>query len=107
MALSRHVLLTLITILLIGCGPGIRFMPGEIPTPNTSAPEHLAEGQQIYQHMLHEMPVLRDSQAVRRVSRILDKLLNVTPTTGHWTVTLIDNPAFNAMTTPGKLRLRF
>lgn len=101
MNLIRHLLLPLITILFIGCGPGIRFLPGEIPTPSTSAPEHLAEGQQIYQHMLNEMPVLRDPQAVKRVSRILDKLLDVTPTTGHWTVTLIDNPAFNAMTTPG------
>jgi predicted Zn-dependent protease len=55
----------------------------------------------MYQQVLNEVPVLRDPQAVTRVSRIIDKLLDATPTTGHWTVTLLDNPAFNAMTTPG------
>jgi predicted Zn-dependent protease len=101
MNLSRYLSIVLAAIVFIGCGPGIRFRPGEIPAPTSTAPEHLEEAHQLHQQIIREMPVLRDPQAVRRVSRILDRILDVTPTTGHWTVTLIDNPAFNAMTTPG------
>jgi predicted Zn-dependent protease len=51
--------------------------------------------------MVNNAPILRDRAAEQRVSDILSKLFDATPTTGHWTVTLIDAPEFNAMTVPG------
>ena len=101
MTLVRHLAISLTLLILTGCGPGIRFRPGEIPFPTATAPENLELGHQLYQEMLSKKPVLHDPQAEKRISRILDKILAVTPTTGHWTVTLIDDPAFNAMTAPG------
>jgi predicted Zn-dependent protease len=51
--------------------------------------------------MVAQNPILRDPVQEKRVAKILQKLLDATPTTGHWTATLVDSPIFNAMTTPG------
>lgn len=101
MNLIRSVVIFAILTICVGCSPGIRFRPGEIPTPTSTAPEYLQAGHQLHQQVLNEMPILREPAAIRRVSRVLTKLLRVTPSMGHWTVTLIDDPRFNAMTAPG------
>jgi predicted Zn-dependent protease len=51
--------------------------------------------------MLAQNPILKDPVQEKRVTKILQKLLDATPTTGHWSATLVDSPVFNAMTTPG------
>ena len=91
----------LLLILLVGCGPGIRYRPGEIPAPTTTDPSDIQAGHQLHAQMLAESPILRDPVQEKRVAKILQKLLNATPTTGHWTATLVDSPDFNAMTAPG------
>ncbi len=48
-----------------------------------------------------QSPILRDKAAEKRVTTILKKLLDATPTTGHWTATIINDRTFNAMTAPG------
>jgi len=85
----------------IGCTPSIRFKPGEIPTPHDSDPQDVAQARFARESIMAEAPILREPQAEARVSRIMQRLLQVTPSTGHWTVTLLDDPTFNAMATPG------
>ncbi len=97
----RRILLALALIVVTGCARGVRIKPGEIPTPPSPDPYYVQQGQQIYQHMVTNAPILRDRAAEQRVSKILSKLLDVTPSLGHWTVILIDSPEFNAMTVPG------
>ncbi|MEY4668222.1 MAG: hypothetical protein RL518_921 [Pseudomonadota bacterium] len=91
----------LLLSLLVGCGPGIRYRPGEIPAPTTTAMQDLQAGHNIHMQMLAESPILRDPVQEQRVTKILSKILGATPRTGHWTATLIDSPVFNAMTAPG------
>ena len=91
----------LILMLLVGCGPGIRFRPGEIPHPTTTNLSDIQAGHQLHAQMLAQSPILRDKAAEKRVTKILQKLLDATPSTGHWTATIIDDRAFNAMTAPG------
>ncbi len=91
----------LLFALLVGCGPGIRFRPGEIPTPSTPNAEYVQKGQQLHGQVVAKGAVLRDRAKEKRVSKILSKLLDATPSTGHWTATLLDEPSFNAMTAPG------
>jgi predicted Zn-dependent protease len=97
----RNLIIGLACILCIGCTPGIRYRPGEIPSPTATDPQFIQQTQQFHAELLQQQPIFRNPSAARRVSRILDKLLDVTPSTGHWTVTLIDDPAFNAMVAPG------
>jgi predicted Zn-dependent protease len=101
MSTFRRFLIFLAIALVTGCGPSIRFRPGEIPSPGATEPEYIYETQQFHAQLLQQQPVYYNPVAVRRVSRILDKLLDATPSTGHWTVTLLDDPAFNAMVAPG------
>lgn len=101
MNLHRALITFLLVVVCVGCGPGIRFRPGEIPVPTATDPEFVQAGHQLHQHVITNQAVLHDPTAERRVSRILGKLLNVTPSLGHWTVTLLDDPRVNAMTAPG------
>jgi predicted Zn-dependent protease len=96
-----RLLTALIVFLLVGCGPGIRFRPGEIPSPASSSPNDIYASQQFYRQTITRGRVLRDPRQEKRVTKILQKLLNATPNTGHWTATLLDSPDFNAMTSPG------
>jgi predicted Zn-dependent protease len=101
MGFIRQTATALLFVLLVGCGPGIRFRPGEIPTPGAPNPAYVHKGQQLHGQVMAKGAVLRDRAAEKRVSRILSKLLDATPSTGHWTATLLDDPSFNAMTAPG------
>ena len=96
-----RILYAFLLVLLVGCGPGIRYRPGEIPAPTTVDLSDIQAGHRLHAQMLAQSPILRDPVQEKRVSRILQKLLNATPRTGHWTATLIDSPVFNAMTVPG------
>jgi predicted Zn-dependent protease len=91
----------LLLVLLVGCGPGIRYRPGEIPAPTTTNLNDIQAGHQLHAQMIAHNPILRDPVQEKRVAKILQKLLDATPTTGHWTATLVDSPVFNAMTAPG------
>jgi predicted Zn-dependent protease len=101
MKLIRCLAVCLVCATLSACAPGIRFRPGEIPSPGATDPSKLAQGNQFYAQTVAQKPILRDKKAEKRVSSILTKLFEATPTTGDWTVTLIDQPIFNAATTPG------
>lgn len=101
MSLLRSFITLAILTVCVGCGPGIRFRPGEIPVPTETHPEYIQAGNQLHQELLRTHSVLRDPAAERRVTRILDKLFDATPSMGHWTVTILDDPQVNAMTTPG------
>lgn len=91
----------LLLVLLVGCGPGIRYRPGEIPHPTTTDLSDIQAGHQLHAQMVTQRPILRDKTAEKRVTKILEKILEATPSTGHWTATLINDPTFNAMTAPG------
>ena len=91
----------LILVLFVGCGPGIRYRPGEIPSPSTTDLNDIRAGHQLHAQMVAQGPILRDKAAEKRVTKILQKLLDATPSTGHWSATLLDTPDFNAMTAPG------
>ena len=91
----------LLLVLLVGCGPGIRYRPGEIPAPTTTNLNDIQAGHQLHTQMVAQNPILRDPVQEKRVTKILQKILDATPTTGHWTATLVDSPVFNAMTAPG------
>ena len=91
----------LLLVLLVGCGPGIRYRPGEIPHPTTTDLSDIQKGHQLHAQLVAQGPVLRDKAAEKRVTKILEKLLEATPSTGHWTATIIDDGTFNAMTAPG------
>lgn len=91
----------LLSLIVSACAPAIRYKPGEIPVPSATAPEMLAAGQEMYQKAIASGEVLRDPRQEQRVASIIERLLGVTPSTGHWKVLLIDDPAFNAMTAPG------
>jgi predicted Zn-dependent protease len=91
----------LILALLVGCGPRMRFRPGEIPHPTATNLSDIQAGHQLHAQMLAQIPILRDKAAEKRVTTILQKLLDATPTTGHWKATIIDDRTFNAATAPG------
>lgn len=94
------VLLTTITQI-IGCAPGIRFRPGEIPTPNRQISGFNQSSDSLRNSVISSGQVLHSPAAKNRVSRIFKKLLDATPTTGHWKVMLVDSDVLNAMTSPG------
>lgn len=96
-----RILYLLIIVLLVGCSPGIRFRPGEIPHPTTTNTHDLQQGQKLYSEITSRSTILRDKAAEKRVTKILEQILAATPSTGHWTATLIDDSTFNAMTVPG------
>lgn len=96
-----RILYALILTFLVGCSPSIRFRPGEIPSPSASDPQDIQAGHQLHAQVLATKPIYRDKAAEKRVAKILEKILEATPTTGHWTTTLVDAPMFNAMTSPG------
>ena len=101
MKFIRYLAASLACIALSACAPGIRFRPGEIPAPTSTDSQKVAEGHTFYAQTLAQTPILRDKKAEKRVSSILTKLLEATPSTGHWTVTILDEPTFNAATIPG------
>jgi predicted Zn-dependent protease len=97
----RHLLVSLLIVLLAACSPGIRFKPGEIPSPSAESSDRIEQGRYAYQQLTNSGSVYRNRAAEKRVSKIISRILSATPPMGHWEITLLDAKEFNAMTTPG------
>lgn len=97
-----RVLVALLALLMAGCSPQIRFKPGEIPSPTSPTDSsELRDAERLHNALVSKVPLWHNPRAERRVSSILKRLLQATPSSGHWTVVIFDDPTWNAMTTVG------